>query len=118
MLMFSMPPATTTWASPNAMAWAPMAMAFIPLAQTLFTVVHGTSCPHLHPGSLPRRRLTCTGLEHLPHEHFLHRRGVDASVLQGAFDGDGTKSGGGHRGQFALKASHGCPDCGHDVHCV
>ena len=52
MLMFSMPPATTTWASPNAMAWAPKAMAFIPLAQTLFTVVHGTSCPTPAPKQL------------------------------------------------------------------
>ena len=85
-------------------------------------LVHGGAwdvVPHTcTQGSLPRRRLTCTGLEHLAHEHFLHRRGVDASVFQGAFDGDGTKSGGGHRGQFALKAAHGCPDCGHDVHCV
>ena len=84
--------------------------------------VHGGAWD-IVPHTCAQSRLTCrclarSGLEHLPHEHFLHCGGVQACVLQGAFNGDGTKSGGGHRGQFALKTAHGCPDGGHDVHCV
>src|SRR5690606_17933778 len=39
--MFSMPPATTTSASPSRISWAAIMMAFMPLAHTLFTVVAG-----------------------------------------------------------------------------
>ena len=40
--MFSIPPATTISASPKAMDCAANIIDFIPEAQTLFIVVHGT----------------------------------------------------------------------------
>ena len=40
--MFSIPPATTTSASPKAIVWAANIIDFIPEEQTLLTVVHGT----------------------------------------------------------------------------
>ncbi len=65
--MLSMPPATTTSASPSRMSWAAIMMAFMPLAHTLFTVVQATSfgspanraawragaCPRLACSTLP-----------------------------------------------------------------
>ena len=42
-LMFSIPPATTTSASPMAMACAAMLMDFMPEEHTLFIVVQGTT---------------------------------------------------------------------------
>jgi hypothetical protein len=41
--MHSMPPATITFRSPSAMDYAAIITAFIPLAQTLLTVVEGVS---------------------------------------------------------------------------
>lgn len=40
--MFSNPPATTQWDSPNLIDWAPKAIVFIPEAQTLLMLFTGT----------------------------------------------------------------------------
>ena len=66
--MFSVPPATTAWASPHWIAWAASITAFMPEPQTLLTVVaptetgspapmaawRATFCPRPAPTTLPR----------------------------------------------------------------
>ena len=85
--MFSVPPATTTWASPHWIAWAASITAFSPEPQTLLTVVAPTRGGQAGAdGRLPGDVLAQAGAEHVAEDDFVDLVGADAGPLQRRLD--------------------------------
>ncbi len=89
MVIDSMPPATTTSASPLRIIWSARYIALMPERQTLFSVIAGTviGMPRVRRG-LARRDLPGARLQHLTHQHVVDLLGADAGALERALDGD------------------------------
>ena len=113
----SIPPVTTTSASPARIIESAISTARIEEAQTLLIVSDGTL--DRHPGAdrrLARGRLAGAGLQHLAHDHVLDLARLDAGALERGADRDRAELRRGIPGEAAVV----CPsaDDRHQLSCV
>ena len=114
--MLSMPPATTTSASPARISAAASMIAFSPEPQTRLIVVAlvVTGSPAAER-RLAGRCLADAGLEHLAHEDLVDRRPVrQAAPLDGRADGDPAELDRGHLGERAGELADRRPRRAHE----
>ena len=119
MLMLSMPPATTTSASPRRIWAAPRATAARPLPQTLLTVRAGTEGGRPAPIAAWRAgAMPSPAGRTQPMMTFSTASGADSGPLHGGPHGDGPQLGGAEGGQGAEELPHRGAGGGDDHHVI
>ena len=103
--MFSVPPATTTWASPHWIAWAASITAFMPEPQTLLTVVAPTEPETGADGGLAGDVLPQAGPDHVAENHLIDLVRGQARAAQRFLDRHASQGRRRDLGQHAQKAA-------------